>query len=175
MRWSFLLLFCTAGPVMAEDVTYRFQWQGAGGYSLRGVMSFDESLAGADVVYEGDLTCFAIEGYEGKKPIGRWALGMLTEETSWTVTFLPEPSQFVVYSDAAQMPQAWNMNGLGEDCGTPGFGFNIGNQAQDLCLNGEWVWESQVEPSRPFPAVRDDNVEFPPDACRETMMLSGLR
>ncbi|MBV7409124.1 hypothetical protein [Maritimibacter sp. DP1N21-5] len=169
-----LLLSCLAVPLHAGDVSYRFLWEGSGGYSMRGAMAFDEGMLEARAVFEGDLSCFVIEGYENGTPIGRWALGMLTEETSWQVTFLPRREEFVVYAPETPAPQAWNMNGIGDDCGPGGFGFNIGNQAQDLCLDGEWVWESQIDPARPFPVVRDDEVAFPADACRGDLMMSEL-
>ena len=158
----------------AQTVTYSFEWPGGGGYAMRGALSFDAALLGEQIVTEEDVDCFVVEGTHDGAPIGRWALGMLTETTTWSMTFDPVLEQFVVFGPGAPMPQAWNMNGIGTDCGPDGFGFNIGNAAQDLCLGGALLVESQVPPTRPFPAARDDGFSFPADACHGTMILSAL-
>jgi hypothetical protein len=151
-------------PQIGQAETWRFVWEGSGGYLMTGALAFDS--AGADgLVTEGDADCFVIEGSRNGLPIGRWALGMLTIDTTWVLSFDPAAGAFVVYGDNAWMPQAWNMDGYGTDCGPEGFGFNIGGAAQDLCLKGELLYESQVDAVRPFPAERDDAFVFPPDAC----------
>ncbi len=162
------------GAAAAGDVTYSFDWQGAGGYRMRGAMSFDSALQGAPEIHAPDLTCFFIEGTHDSAPIGRWALGMLTERTTWALTFLPRAGAFAVYGPQHPMPQAWNMDGFGTDCGAGGFGFNIGDAAQDLCVDGRLVIGSQVAPDRPFPAAPDPDVRFPPDACMGPDLLSAL-
>ncbi len=166
-----LALVAGAGAVQAADLTWRFEWQGNGGYEMRGAIAIDAALAERDYVYAEDVECFVVEGYHEDKPIGRWALGMKTDETSWSLTFRPKQDAFEVFGEESPMPQAWNMNGFGNDCGREGFGFNIGNAAQDLCLNGQLVTASQVTPSRPFPATRDDAVSFPADACLAPALL----
>ncbi|WP_226622234.1 hypothetical protein [Alloyangia pacifica] len=155
----------------AADLAWRFEWQGNGGYEMRGAIAIDAALAERDYVYAEDVECFVVEGYHDDEPIGRWALGMKTDETSWALTFRPRQSEFAVFGPESPMPQAWNMNGFGTDCGREGFGFNIGNAAQDLCLNGRLLTASQVTPSRPFPATRDDAVSFPADACLAPALL----
>ena len=169
-----LLLCASAVAADAEEARYRFEWQGGGGYVMRGAMSFDAALLGSSIVTASDLTCFFIEGSRDGGPVGRWALSMLNEETSWVLTFLPQSSEFAVFGEGAMMPQAWNMDGFGTDCGAGGFGFNIGNAAQDLCIDGRLILESQVPPERPFPALRDDALSFPPDACMGPLMMSAL-
>lgn len=161
-------------PAQAQNATFRFEWIGEGGYSLRGGLSFPAALLGQRLVLEDDLDCFAIEGYRDGQAIGRWALGMLTEETTWRLTFDPAAAAFVVWGPGAPMPQAWNMDGQGVDCGAGGFGFNIGNAAQDICLDGNLLTESQVAPSRPFPALRDDDFDLKGDACRGTVLMGAL-
>ncbi|WP_353473194.1 hypothetical protein PVT71_03935 [Salipiger sp. H15] len=167
-----LVLLAGAGGAGAADLGWRFDWQGNGGYEMRGAIAFDAALAERDYVYAEDVECFVVEGYHEGKPIGRWALGMKTDKTSWALTFRPKESAFEVFGPESPMPQAWNMNGFGTDCGQEGFGFNIGNAAQDLCLNGRLLTASQVTPSRPFPATRDDAVSFPGDACLAPELLS---
>ena len=169
-----LLLCVSAGAAGAEEARYRFEWQGEGGYVMRGAMSFDAALLGSSIVTASALSCFFMGGSRGGEPVGRWALAMLNEETSWVLTFLPQSSEFAVFGEGAEMPQAWNMDGFGTDCGAGGFGFNIGNAAQDLCIDGRLILESQVPPERPFPALRDDSLSFPPDACMGPLMMSAL-
>ncbi len=169
-----LLALGLAPSAKAQSVTYSFEWVGGGGFSMRGAVSFDAGLMAEQLVTEDEVECFVVEGYQDDTPIGRWALGMLTETTTWTMTFDPVLEQFVVFGPGAPMPQAWNMNGIGTDCGEDGFGFNIGNAAQDLCLGGTLLVDSQVNPTRPFPAVRNDGFVFPGDACHGTMILSAL-
>lgn len=161
-------------PAAAQSVAYSFEWTGSGGYAMRGALSFPADLMGAQRVFEDDVDCFVIEGYRDGQPIGRWALGMLTEETTWFLTFDPVLEEFVVWGPAAPMPQAWNMDGGGYNCGADGFGFNIGNAAQDLCLDGDLLVESQVMPATPFPAERNDAYPFPADACAGEMLMSAL-
>ncbi|WP_193989036.1 hypothetical protein [Alloyangia pacifica] len=159
------------GTGLASDLAWRFEWRGNGGYEMRGAIAIDAALAERDYVYAEDVECFMVDGYFEDEPIGRWALGMKTDETSWSLTFRPKQDAFEVFSEQSPMPQAWNMNGFGTDCGREGFGFNIGNAAQDLCLNGRLVIASQVSPTRPFPATRDDAVSFPADACLAPALL----
>jgi hypothetical protein len=158
----------------ADMATWRFEWQGAGGYSMAGALGVPADLAGVDRLTGDDAMCFQIEGFRDGASIGRWALSMLTEETTWALAFTPAESAFVVYGPDEIMPQAWNMDGWGTDCGPGGFGFNIGNAAQDLCLDGALVTASQVDPSRPFPAVRDDGFRFDGDACRPVTPVAAL-
>ncbi|MCR8547990.1 hypothetical protein M4578_09135 [Salipiger sp. P9] len=167
-------LAACAVPALAETVSYRFDWQGSGGYSMRGALGFDAELLAREEIRAADLSCFVIEGFHDGAPVGRWALSMLNEETSWVLTFLPRSSEFAVFGPGRLMPQAWNMDGAGTDCGPGGFGFNIGNAAQDLCLNGRLVVESQVAPARPFPARREQGISFPADACLGPMLMSAL-
>ncbi len=164
-----------AGAAKAQSVAFRFEWQGAGGYVMRGGLSFDAALMGEQLVFETDVDCFVIEGFRDGDPIGGWALGMRTEDTTWRLTFDPVVEQFLVWGPMSPMPQAWNMDGAGYDCGAGGFGFNIGNAAQDLCLDGELLTASQVDPSRPFPALRDDDFAFPADACSGDLLMSRLQ
>jgi hypothetical protein len=53
-------------------------------------------------------------------------------------------------------PQDWNANGNVTNCGKPGFGFNSGNYAQDICVNGTYIQASSIDPATPLTAT------FPP-------------
>ena len=161
-----------ASASLSETVSYRFVWIGNGGYLMEGAMAFDAGLMSQNRVYEKDLTCFEIQGYLDGRPIGRWALGMLLPETTWKLSFDPVASHFDVWGPDQPMPQAWNMDGFGYNCGSPGFGFNIGGAAQDLCIDQQLIFASQVTPSRPFKASVDPNIAFGKDACLPSLFLS---
>lgn len=176
MRWIFGILSALgiASPLSAQDVAaYSFVWQGGGGYTVQGGLAFDAALLGTGLVTQEDVICFAIEGIKDDAVVGRWALGMLTLDTTWRLNFSPVASAFFVEGQGLGMPQAWNMDGLGENCGTGGFGLNIGNFAQDICIDGDLIEDSQVPPEQLFPALRDDGFIFPQDACLGPMMLSA--
>lgn len=176
LRSLSLCVMALAAPAGAQEVSYRFVWEGGGGYALTGALAFDPAAVAGPYVRETDLTCFVIEGQKDGAPIGRWALTMLLPETTWRLHFHAPSARFPVDGDDHElwMPQAWNMNGEGRDCGPGGFGFNAGNYAQDLCLDGALLRESQRPPDQPFAAQRAE-VAFPPDACRAPPMLSDLR
>ncbi|WP_116083091.1 hypothetical protein [Tropicimonas sp. IMCC34011] len=160
-------------PAAADMAYWTFAWEGAGDWRLEGAMSYPEQESG--LVTGADVSCFAIQGFAGEEEVGRWGLGDLTLDTTWRLTFAPGAGAFVVEGEGIRMPQAWNMDGYGTDCGPGGFGFNIGNAAQDLCLDGRLVTESQRPPQTPFPALRADApIDFPEGACRAAPLLSLL-
>ncbi|MEM1273740.1 MAG: hypothetical protein AAGF88_07985 [Pseudomonadota bacterium] len=163
-----LFAFCTH-PAFAQD--YVFEWTGSGGYSMRGAMSFPLSV-GKGILTEAQVQCFEIEGFLDGAPIGRWALEQLTEETTWQLNFDPEAQRFLTASAELPVSQAWNMDGGGENCGDDGFGFNLGDFAQDLCLDNSLLVESQVPPSTPFPATEVFGHVFSPDACFGAAIMS---
>lgn len=172
-RSLFLFVALSAAwPACADPATYRFAWKGANGYSMTGAMAFDSALLSERIVREGDLSCFHITGFFEDQQIGRWALTMLNEDTSWRLHFVPAEQAFVVEGRGIAMAQAWNMNGAGDDCGKGGFGFNLGNLGQDFCRNDEPLFDSRIDPFTPFPAVRDDSYVFPADACNGPAILS---
>ncbi|MBP0482284.1 hypothetical protein [Sagittula salina] len=169
-----LMVALAAGAVRAEEAVWQFLWQGGGGYTVRGGLSYDASLVTGAVVRGDDLTCFFIEGLKDGGPVGRWGLAMLNEKTWWRLNFAPVPGAFLVEGMGVDMPQAWNMDGFGTSCGAGGFGFNIGNAAQDICIDGTLIVESQIDPFRSFPAERAPGLRFPPYACVGPDLMSAL-
>jgi len=141
MRCVVFMACLWAQAALADTAAYKFTWVGNGGYELRGIMAFDAALLSVSRVYETDVSCFEITGFKDEVQVGRWALGMLTPETTWT---------------------------------TPGFGFNIGSAAQDICVDGDLKFDSQVAPPRPFPAMPELAPKFSQDACRPEVLL-GMR
>lgn len=166
-----LVSACTAS---AEPRNYSFTWSGENGYWLHGAIGFDSADAVSGIIREWDVTCFEIKGFRTDDFLGRWALGELTAKTAWRVHFDLNSEAFLVVGDGYDMPQAWNMRGDGNGCGAGGFGFNLGNLAQDICVDDAVVIESQTGSFQPFPATRDDEYWFPPDACYGPSFLSLL-
>lgn len=161
-----LALLPAAGAAQDGAAAWRFKWLGANGYRMTGAMALEPGRETAPIVEAEDVSCFVIEGFHDGAPIGRWMLGDLHEETTWILTFFPREDAFAVSGEHGSMPQGWNMNGAGNDCGAGGFGFNLGNIGQDLCVDNALRRESRVGSYRPFEAVRDDDVTFPPGACK---------
>lgn len=140
-------------PGMAGAVDVEFCWIGDQGYAFAGRMSYPDALAATERVTEKDLTAFEIQGYHNGAPVGRWSLNMLTPETSWIVNFDPRSLQFAVGGLPYETQgQAWNANGAVNDCGTPGFGFNLGGNEQDVCIDGRYYPESGIDRFTPLTA-----------------------
>jgi hypothetical protein len=79
-----------------------------------------------------------------RKPAGRCFSTPTRSPSRWAGHFLE------------QSYQEWNANGQVDDCGSPGFGFNGGNWAQDFCIDNVWIEESSIDPDTPLPAVPMD-------------------
>ena len=169
IRFVILVFLFVPGASQAQD--YRFEWQGGGGYSMRGAMSVAPGGA-KGIVTQADVQCFEIEGFLDGEPVGRWALGMLNEETVWLLEFDPVRSEFLTPYATNSMPQAWNMSGLGDGCGPGGFGFNLGSAAQDVCIDDRLIVASQAPPPTPFPAYEVSGHVFSTDACIGAVVTS---
>jgi hypothetical protein len=170
MKPLFLAAAVVAAPLQAAEV--QFCWIGSAGYSLTGRMAFPDSLASADRITEADVTAFEIFGYRDGHAVGRWSLADLRAETAWNLNFLPREMRFATggRSDSDD-GQQWNANGDATDCGTPGFGFNVGATAQDLCIDGRFVIESGVAHDAPLLA----QATGVPLSCAADAQLSLLR
>lgn len=169
------LMLCALSPAAsAQEASYVFAWEGAGGYAMQGALRFDPGQVAGDIVRAQDLSCFEITGTQDGQPLGHWALGQVTAQTTWRLHFYQPTAEFFVEGQGIWMPQAWNMNGWGDDCGEGGFGFNIGDQAQDLCHDNRLLADSQIDPQRAFPAQRDDSHRFGRNACRAELLLGAL-
>lgn len=138
-----------ATPVQAID--YYFCWQGANGYTMIGQMAIAPAAIAQPMVTEQDVTTFRIAGYRDGALIGKWDMASRAADAPWLLHFYPARGAFATPGDLGLgVSQAWNAGGDADDCGTPGFGFNLGDYAQDFCLNGTWVEESGMPPETPF-------------------------
>ncbi|WP_298438082.1 hypothetical protein [uncultured Jannaschia sp.] len=133
----------------AHAATHAFCWIGSEGYRIEGRISYPDGATG--ILTEADITEFAITGLRGDAVLGRWTLADRTPETAWTLRFDADRLAFPMGGEPANGTyQEWNANGFADDCGDPGFGFNGGNRAQDICVDGVFIDESGVPPATPL-------------------------
>ncbi|CUH36743.1 hypothetical protein JSE7799_01232 [Jannaschia seosinensis] len=142
-----LLAAALASP--AHAVTHAFCWTGSADYRMEGFITYPDTATG--IVTENDVTGFSITGYRDDRIVGRWSMAEREPDTSWTLRFDTETLSFPTggyYEDGTY--QEWNADGTATNCGEPGFGFNGGNRAQDVCVDGVFVEESGVSPDTPL-------------------------
>ncbi|CTQ49304.1 hypothetical protein [Jannaschia donghaensis] len=142
-----IVILAFAGP--AQAATHSFCWEGANDYRIEGFISYPDDAAG--VVTEDTVTGFGITGWRGGDYLGDWSLADRTPDTSFTLRFDTRTLSFPMggYPQDGTY-QEWNADGTATDCGDPGFGFNGGNRAQDLCVNGQFIDESGIAPDTPL-------------------------
>lgn len=124
-------------------------WRGANGFTMTGQFEYPDALAAKRVIRETDLAAFRIKGFLNGALIGQWSLDDLGPETSWLLRYDPVRHVFPL-SGPSGLYQMWNANGLVDDCGVPGFGFNAGNGGQDICLDDTFVTASTIDPATPL-------------------------
>lgn len=135
----------------AQAAQFNFCWQGAGGYTMTGVIGFPDAALSKSVVTERDVTRFEITGYENLIAVGRWTLNDRKAGSTFHVRFDPRTLTFPTGgSFPGDYSQGWNAGGEVTDCGAKGFGFNSGNYAQDICLYGVWMDRSSIHPDTPM-------------------------
>ena len=54
-----LAVFSNSAPSAAA--TYAFEWSGSGGYTMTGLLTYDDSLIGTGVINENDIDSLSIE------------------------------------------------------------------------------------------------------------------
>lgn len=146
--------FClasTATPSSAAD--FEFCWIGANGYRMEGRMTVQGDAMAKPFISHRDVTAFFIQGFQNDVPLGSWDLSQLTSATSWNLSF---DTRALVFPTGGMhntpTGQAWNAGGRANNCGDPGFGFNSGTNAQDLCVNNVWRTDSMISRYTLFPA-----------------------
>ena len=156
-----------AAPVQAAR--FQFCWIGGGGYTMRGMIEFPDTLLNTGIITQDQVTDFAIWGFHDDVPVGSWALSGLKPTTTWEMSFDTTALAFPMGGVRAENTyQAWNANGEVNDCGANGFGFNGGNWAQDVCINNTYIEISSIDRYTPLPVYPD-----PSDVmCRAVVPLS---
>ena len=137
-----------AGP--AQAATQTFCWLGANEYRVEGYITYPDTAQGW-LLTENTVTDFGITGWRGNTFLGEWSMKDLTPDTSFTLRFNTRTMAFPMggYREDDTY-QEWNADGTATDCGTPGFGFNGGNRAQDICVDGQFIEESGIDPDTPL-------------------------
>lgn len=144
-----LALSLVANTATAAD--FYFCWQGANGYTMTGQMSLGAGALNKPLVTQDDVVLFKIAGYKDGSLLGKWDFANRETDDRWLLHFDPARNAFITPAEIGLgYTQAWNAGGMADDCGTPGFGFNLGNYAQDFCLNDVWIEESGMPPETPF-------------------------
>ncbi len=144
------LLACLATTANAAE--FEFCWEGANEYRMEGWMSVPDEAMSKPLVTHDDITGFFIQGFHGDVPLGAWDLSQLTVFTSWNLSFDPRGMVFPTGGmHNSPKGQAWNAGGRADDCGNPGFGFNSGTNAQDICVNNVWRTDSMISRYTRFP------------------------
>ncbi len=144
------LVTCIATSTAAAE--FEFCWEGANDYRMEGWMTVPDAALAKPLVTQDDVTGFFIQGYKDDVPIGAWDLSQLTVFTSWNLSFDPRGMVFPTGGmHDSPKGQAWNAGGRADDCGDPGFGFNSGTNAQDLCVNNVWRTDSMISRYTRFP------------------------
>lgn len=139
----------TASP--ADEARFQFCWIGANGFTMEGIIGFPAEYLDTGIITEAQVSEFRIWGYHEGLPIGSWSLTERIYETTWTLFFDTDKLEFPMGGHFLQQSyQAWNANGEVNDCGVPGFGFNGGNWAQDVCIDNVWIEASSVDPDTPL-------------------------
>lgn len=168
-RWLGMLAIVggMVGPLHAAELN--LCWVGANGYTMTGRMSLPDNAMLKAIVTEDDIARFKISGYHNGKLLGTWDASSRSADSTWHLRFDPVGMSFPTGARfAGTASQGWNADGSASNCGTPGFGFNTGDYAQDLCLNGAYIEASSVAPDTPLMATFDP---VTPD-CRNTAPVS---
>ena len=170
MQATLVCMFAFAPAVNAAVLN--ICWTGGSGYTMTGRMELPDSAMRKSMVRETDVTAFKITGYLNNARVGSWNLIERAEITSWSLYFDPQTFTFPTAIDLnLPVSQEWNANGDVDDCGTPGFGFNAGNYAQDVCINGVYIEPSSIDPETTIFATYDP---VTPD-CKSAAALSKSR
>jgi len=165
----------TAVMVMAtpaQAATLNLCWKGGGGYTMTGRMTLPDAAMFRSILTEDDITGFKISGYHKGRLLGTWDASTRSKDTTWHLRFDPAGLIFLTGGRFASFAsQGWNADGNVSNCGNPGFGFNAGNFAQDICVNGTFIEASSIDPDTPLLATLDP---VTPD-CRNTAAVSRAK
>lgn len=156
---SIALVLGLASPATAAD--FEFCWEGANGYRMEGTMTVPDALTDQPLLTHDDITAFFIRGFKDDVPLGAWDMRQLTPTTSWNLSFDPRGMVFPTGGmHDGPKGQAWNAGGRADDCGDPGFGFNSGTNAQDVCVNNVWHTDSMINRYTRFPVFAAGTVNL---------------
>ncbi len=159
-------------PVAAPAAEFAFCWEGGGGYTMVGRMTVSDFALSQTLVTEADVTAFNIQGFQDGRFVGSWDMRQSGPTTTFHLRFDPAAGTFPMGGSSDLDYQAWNADGTASNCGNPGFGFNAGNNAQDVCINGSWITESMIDRWTPLEVVEGNT---PPPCGDEPQISRTLR
>lgn len=164
--------FLAALALPAQAADFEFCWEGDNGYRMEGFMTVPDALMDRALITHDDVSAFFIQGFKDDIPLGAWDLSQLTPQTSWNLSFDPRGMVFPTGGmHDSPKGQAWNAGGRANDCGDPGFGFNSGTNAQDLCVNNVWRTDSMISRYTRFPVFEAGTTVLD---CGGTALLGSL-
>ncbi|SHE31943.1 hypothetical protein SAMN05444339_10136 [Loktanella atrilutea] len=152
----FFAVLAAMAPLPTAAATLNFCWVGSQGYTMTGRMQIPDAKMKRHLLTEADVTRFKISGYRDGRLLGTWDNSRVAEGDTWHLRFDPATMTFLTGgSFDGPHSQGWNADGNVQNCGSPGFGFNSGNYAQDICVNGTYVHTSSIPPDTPLKATTD--------------------
>ena len=167
MKSLAVLLAFLAPPLHAAEA--HICWRGANGYTMTGVLTYPDRLAGAELIDQGQVEELRITGWLNGLMLGFWTSADVTPETSWQLWYSPREGRFPLIGSGIY--QAWNADGAVDDCGSPGFGFNAGNGGQDICVDGVFVTASTIAWDTPI--LTYGRARDPLDCSNAALMSKG--
>lgn len=171
IRTALLSLALATAAQTAHTADFEFCWEGDNGYRMEGFMRVPDDLLTRPLLTHNDVTAFFIQGFKDDIPLGSWDLAQLTPTTSWNLSFDPRGMVFPTGGmHNSAKGQAWNAGGRADDCGDPGFGFNSGTNAQDLCVDNIWRTDSMISRYTRFPVFPAGTVDLD---CGGVALLGG--
>ncbi|MBL1319522.1 MAG: hypothetical protein COA63_000485 [Methylophaga sp.] len=142
MKKLLIALFSVFAMANANAATYGIDWTGSAGYTLTGLLSFNDALLGTGVINETQIDDLSFEVFQGATSQGTW--GFLTDgfanvalDSAFNVNFDTNIGQFVVGGlSASASGQNWNSI-AGNSC--VGVGFSAGSASEGICVAGSFL------------------------------------
>jgi hypothetical protein len=166
------LVLPSAGNAAIVD----FSWTGAGGYTMTGQFSFNDSLLGTGNITASSLTSFYFTGYLNSSSIGTWNYFTdgLPSGNTFNFNFNTTSLSFGQGGgNVSTTGEAWNSIGTSSSCLASSIAFVSGLNGQGLCLNGTFLADSKLRNSFALTA----QLEQPPAAGvpePSSVLLVGL-
>ncbi len=143
----------TAGCLTATNVaaaTYNIDWTGNNGYSMTGLLSFDDALMDTGAIDETQISELSIDVMLNGVSLGTRSLtddGPGSHASTFNLNFDTTVGQFIVGGHSLSISgQNWFTSSGGSRCDTVGFSSGAG--AQGIC-QGFWSFSSSIPIGQP--------------------------
>jgi len=124
----------------AQAVDYKIAFQGSGGYSLSGTLSFDDALQGTGLIDETQISDLSIEVFQNGASIGTRSLsidGLGSTAAAFNVNFDTITGQFLTGGQSFSGAGQNFFSDAGNGCDT--VGFSSGGRFQGVCVDGDFL------------------------------------